>query len=59
MMQGRRKHISIGLAPVRAMLALCKEALAMVVLCNEVLAKGVWGDPPGKIWAFRLSEDFS
>ena len=51
-LQGRRKHISIGPAPVRAMLALCKEALAMVVLCNEALAKGVWGASPRKNLGF-------
>ena len=51
-MQGRRKHISIGPAPVRAMLALCKEALAMLVLCNETLAKGIWGVSPRKSLGF-------
>ena len=57
MWQGRRKHINIGPAPVRAMLALCKEVLAMVVLkCSR---RGSGGHPPGKIWAFRLSEDVS
>ena len=58
--QGRRKHISIGPAPVRVMLALYKEALVMLVLCNmKRLQRGSGGHPPGKNWAFRLSKDVS
>ena len=44
--QRRRKHISIGPAPVRAMLALCKETLAMVVL--SACEGGLGGIPQEK-----------
>ena len=59
--QGHRKHFSIGPAPVRiyVTLALCKEALAMLVLkrMRSQFIEGSGRHAPGKFGSvYRLSE---